>query len=81
MIFMARWAISCTDCIHAVFCSSWGEYKCLVKERRIYEPENEARRCKDYKKAPKKSSEDEPKCQCKTCITRRSVENLRNDEA
>ena len=74
MIFMARLAISCIDCIHAVYCSSWGEYKCLVKERRIYEPENEARRCKDYKKASKKSGEDSPKCQCKHCQARESEE-------
>lgn len=75
MIFMARLAISCADCERHVFCSSWGEYKCLVKERRIYEPENEARRCKDYKKAPKKSGEDSPKCQCKSCITRQPAED------
>lgn len=67
---MARMVTHCMDCIHSVYCSSFGEFKCLVKTIRIYEPEKEARKCKDFKKQTKKSSDDDPKCHCKHCLAR-----------
>ncbi len=64
---------SCIDCEHSIYCDTWGEYKCTVKVMRIYEPENEAIRCKDFKRAPRKDAlgdKKKPKCQCKHCQSR-----------
>lgn len=53
---------TCADCEHHIFCDSWGEYKCEVKEMRIYKsPES----CPDYIKA--KVGAEIKKCHCKTC--------------
>lgn len=63
----------CMNCEHSVFCDSWTEYKCLVKAKRIYEPDKEALRCKDFKKTPRKTAlgeKEKAKCQCKTCQRR-----------
>lgn len=57
---------SCMDCKNSVWCRTWGEFKCVVKQRRIYEPENEALNCEDFKKERKK---DDAKCQCKHCLS------------
>lgn len=65
---------SCMNCEHSIFCESWGEYKCLVKSRRIYEPENEAIFCDDYKRERRRVGESESKCQCKTCLSRATEE-------
>ena len=63
---MARLAISCKECEQSIYCASWGEYKSQVHKCRIYNPEVAARACKDYKKG-KKKTDDEVKCQCKSC--------------
>lgn len=64
---MNRTKKSCLTCEHAVWCDSWTEYKCLVKIRRIYEPEKEAWTCDDCKKDTRK---EQQKCQCKHCLSR-----------
>lgn len=64
---MARMVTHCMDCEHSIFCSGWSEYKCRIKECRIYEPEKEARKCKDFKKKTSKVDDDESKCHCKVC--------------
>ena len=63
---------SCMDCKWSIYCYSFGEYKCLVKELRIYEPENEAIGCPDFKKERK--NDEAPKCRCKTCLSRSGEE-------
>lgn len=57
--------ITCSTCEHAVYCRSWGEYKCKYKSRKIYDPNRLD--CKDYKK---KKPGPLPKCNCKTCLER-----------
>ena len=58
---------SCMDCENAIWCDTWCEFKCTVKVRRIYEPENEAYGCRDFKKDRRK---EEVKCQCKHCLSK-----------
>ena len=53
---------TCADCEHHIFCNSWGDYKCEVKEMRIYKsPES----CESFKKIG--SGYKDKKCHCKTC--------------
>ena len=61
---------SCMGCKKSVWCSTWAEFKCTVKQRRIYEPENDARDCSDFEKERRGKSEEEPKCRCKHCMSR-----------
>lgn len=63
---------NCLNCEHGVFCDSWQELKCLVNIRRIYEPDRDALRCRDFKKDKRT---EKPKCQCKTCLVRGNDEN------
>lgn len=57
------------NCTYAIFCPSFGEYKCEIKQRRIYENTDA---CKDYKK---KTDKEEKKCHCLTCIAEGYVDN------
>ena len=59
----------CEDCKSMIFCPSWGEYKCEVKQTRIY---HERRTCADYVKATKK---EERKCHCLTCMAEGYVDD------
>ena len=61
---------SCMDCKNSIFCNTFGEFKCTVKQRRIYEPENDARDCPDFEKERRGKNEEEPKCHCKHCMSR-----------
>ena len=65
---------SCMDCENAIWCETWGEFKCTAKVRRIYEPENEARGCEDFKKEHHSKYFEKPKCQCETCLSRSGEE-------
>ena len=58
---------NCLSCENQVFCDTWQEAKCTVHMRRIYEPENDALRCPDFKKDRRT---EKPKCQCKQCLAR-----------
>lgn len=48
---------TCKTCANAIFDELWGEYKCSIKGRRIYEPENETD-CVIYKHGEPKESKD-----------------------
>lgn len=37
----------CKRCVHSIFDEKWAEYKCKLKQRRIYNS-SEANQCKDY---------------------------------
>lgn len=53
----------CMTCAYAIFCPSWGEYKCEVKQHRI--PVWRGNKCTHYKQ---KTKDDERKCHCMTCV-------------
>ena len=55
----------CPTCESAIWCSTWGEVKCKVHERRIYGYKT-LTDCKLYKKRDKAFKE--PKCQCEDCL-------------
>lgn len=55
-----------TACAHALFCKSFGEYKCDAIHRRIYNAENECIGCKFH---TRRASDDEIKfCHCENCM-------------
>ena len=60
----------CANCIHSRFCESWGEYKCLKHQHRIYiqSLQEQGIECPDFKRAAK--SIDKKPCQCGTCTGR-----------
>ena len=53
----------CETCMNAIWCLTWAEWKCKVKEKRI---RGELTKCESYKKRDKNFKE--PKCQCKNCL-------------
>ena len=55
----------CKSCVNSIFCKTWKEYKCIVREKRVYDYES-ITRCKQYNKRP--NSFKERKCQCKDCL-------------
>lgn len=56
---------NCTTCDKAVFDHLWGEYKCKLDMRRVYDPEK-MNNCPSYKKAgvepAKKGGEEYGEC-------------------
>lgn len=67
---MAEVERHCGNCEHGILCSTFGDYKCLVKKCRIYEPEKDAAGCVDFKKKRVKLVESERKCRCGFCQKR-----------
>ena len=65
---------SCMDCENSIWCDTWSEFKCVIKQRRIYEPENDALDCEDFKRERRGKNEAEPKCRCKHCLRRSASE-------
>jgi len=57
----------CETCERAIFCESWGDYKCEWKQGRIYK---KIKTCKGYKK--KAADFEEKKCHCLVCMSRES---------
>lgn len=55
----------CKTCNYAVFCPSWGEYKCEMKQYRVGSGVKKDT-CEHYKKKTDKN--DERKCHCLTCV-------------
>lgn len=53
----------CVTCEHSILCSTWGQYKCRIKQRHIMGPK---RTCMSYKKRSKNF--EEPKCRCEDCL-------------
>ncbi len=59
----------CKECEHAIFCETFGEYKCKLYTKRIYFPDLE-RTC--Y--VPKKSTDEDAECHCRVCNENRTEE-------
>lgn len=55
----------CKTCAYSIFCPSWGEYKCEMKQHRI-NVNSTKDTCDHYKKNTSKN--DERKCHCSTCV-------------
>ena len=55
----------CMSCVNSIFCKTWTEYKCTVREKRMYDYES-ITKCKQYSKRPKDFKER--KCQCENCL-------------
>ena len=52
----------CKSCAYSIFCPSWGEYKCEMKQYRVVDKKGD---CEHYKA---KTKNDERKCHCSTCV-------------
>jgi hypothetical protein len=63
----------CPNCINSIRCDVWGEWKCIMKERRIYDYA-EMISCDSYKKRPAMGFK-ERKCQCEDCLRRGSYDD------
>lgn len=62
-------ANTCKDnCTFAIFCPSFGEYKCTLKQRRIYDSK---KICSEYSA---KHDNVERKCHCLVCVSNGYVE-------
>lgn len=51
---------NCANCKHSRFDETWGEYRCLVREHRMYIL-LEAEECPNYKKRAEKNEKKERK--------------------
>lgn len=48
--------MTCQNCSNSVFDETWGEHKCKVKNRVIYDPDRQTR-CHNFKKRSKTEGE------------------------
>ena len=55
----------CPTCVNSIRCPTWAEWKCKVKEKRIYDYKS-IKRCESYKK--RDANFEEPRCQCENCL-------------
>lgn len=55
----------CPICTNSIWCPTWAEWKCKIKERRIYDYKT-LTECKFYKKRGKDFKES--RCQCEDCL-------------
>lgn len=55
----------CPTCLYSIRCNTWAEYKCTLKEKRIYGYKT-MRACGSYRKRPK-DLEWRP-CRCEDCL-------------
>lgn len=55
----------CPSCTNSIWCPTWAEWKCKIKEGRIYDYKT-LTECKFYKKRGKDFKE--PRCQCEDCL-------------
>lgn len=53
----------CSTCSSAIWCKTWGQYKCTTKQRHIAGIKTT---CASYKKRP--ANWKEMPCRCKTCL-------------
>lgn len=60
---------NCTTCSKAIFCESWGEYKCKERKIRIHDT-NEGAYCGLYSKGTPSTD-----CHCETCEERGAIED------
>lgn len=55
----------CPTCENSIRCDTWAEWRCKVKEKRIYDYK-EMKTCLDYKRRGKDFKE--PRCECENCL-------------
>ena len=55
----------CPNCTSAIFCDTWGQFKCTAKKRYISNY-RVVLQCESYKKRPKDYKDR--KCQCEDCL-------------
>lgn len=60
---MAEKKTLCASCSSSIWCDTWGEFKCSVKERHITGPKTV---CASYTKRPKNWKE--MPCRCEDCL-------------
>ena len=60
---------NCTVCSNAIFCESWGEYKCKERKERISDTD-EGACCGLYSKGTPSTD-----CHCETCEERGAIED------
>ena len=61
----------CPKCVNAIFCNTWGEWKCTAQGRRIYGYKTMTE-CKFYKKRGKDFKESP--CRCEDCLKNEPIE-------
>lgn len=66
----------CASCSNSLRCYTWGEYRCSVTTRRVYET---VTKCDDYKKRGKDFKE--PRCQCDDCLRNESLAEELEEES
>lgn len=54
--------INCAECSHHIFCESFGEYKCEIKQQRVYKS---PKTCENFEKI--KAGEKTKTCHCLAC--------------
>lgn len=65
----------CPSCASAIFCPTWGQFKCRTKKRYITGCKTI---CGSYKKRPKDFKE--PRCQCEDCLKNEALmENMEEE--
>ena len=50
--------MDCKNCKHAIFDELWGEYKCKICERIVYDTRLDAWGCEHYDKKPVEKTEE-----------------------
>lgn len=65
----------CKNCSNSLWCYTWGEYRCSVKKRRIYEIMT---KCNDYEKRGKDFKET--RCHCDDCLKNESLWEIIEEE-
>lgn len=67
----------CPSCTNSIRCNTWAEWKCRVKERRIYNYA-EMTSCPNYIKRDKNFKES--LCQCDDCLKNESLWEIIEEE-
>ena len=60
----------CEECARAIFCPSWGEHKCELRQTVV---PTRLKSCDDFEK--KKKDSEERKCHCLTCMAEGYIDN------
>lgn len=66
----------CGSCSSGIWCGTWGQWKCSMKKRRIYET---LTKCDSFAKKPKNWKE--MRCQCKDCLRNESLAEELEEES
>lgn len=66
----------CATCSNSIRCHTWGEYRCSVKKRRVYET---VTKCDSYAKRPKNWKEIP--CRCESCLRNEALAEELEEES